>query len=482
MTLTACNGRPATVINGRAVNSTNNSGVNGGLSIDNQIDQDSDDSLVSSYGYNGTGTSDGTDTVGSNTDTYSADSNGNNSGTSSIGTNGTGTGMSQNESGTGTGTQQNTGSGSAGTGNTQNTGSGTGAKALVGTKVETDYFTVVVPASWSGKYVYETSKKDDGSFEIRFYEYADRTSAGGGLVFTLALYPDGTNYSFYPNYKTIGKLSSGTTNYTLLAVYPTDIQYTDDNETQYLAMTDGTDSIINSITPADNYELTRGGDGYSASTSGKTDSGFDDTTAYTPYFNLSIPESWSGKYTYSWIDRNDGGYEVKFYEYADSESNGTGFLFSLVMFPNGTDYTLLPNHEKQGTITTANGTYDLVLVYPSDVQYSEENTDLYDSMRSDIPSIVNSISASTASDAKVDVPSASVDDDSEAESLKGANAAGGTTADESSATAITAAGADADTSNNTVTDSTLQTEPTSTDSSSSSNSSSGTTIESITDN
>lgn len=469
MTLTACNGRPATVINGRAVNSTNNSGVNGGLSIDNQDDQDSEDSLVSSYNYNGTGTSDGTDAIGSDTDTYTAGSNDSVSGTGSNGSSENSTDINgTNQNGSSTGTQQTAGSGSAATGDTQN---GTERKALVGTKVETDYFTVAVPASWSGKYDYETFKMDDGSVEIKFYEHADRASVGGGLVFTLALYPDGVNYSYYPNYRTIGKLSSGSANYTLLAVYPTDIQYTEDNEELYLTMADGTDSIISSISPAENYELTRGGDGYNSQSSGREDSGIEETTVSTPYFNLSIPESWGGKYYCSSIDRNDGGYEIKFYEYADYAESDTGFLFSMIMFPQGTDYTEIPNLTDTGTVTTANGTYNLVVVYPSDVQYSEENEDLYDSMKKDVPSIVNSISENKSSDTELNVDPTPVEDDGESESLEEVNAAAGITADSSEANAV----------NSTISNSTLQSDVTGTGSADSSSSGTTTTIEPITD-
>ncbi len=382
--LTACNGRPATVLNGQAVNSTNNSGVNGGLSAEETTDA-SGDTLASSENSssnsedNGAAVTESSSTKSENTVTTSDEKT---------------TEQKDDKSDNATAGKTNAGEysdpGNSSSSKTQDVAI---SDERISTTVSTDYFTIDVPATWSGDYDYKIITKEDGGYEIKFYEHADHQEIGGGLVFTIALYTEGSDYSFYPNYENIGKISTPKGNFDMIAVYPSDVQWTEANQKVYEEMREEAKDVISSVTPAANCELSlvshseKKAESYTSSES----KGLETTVIHTENYTVTVPDNWSGLYDYSLVDRADGGYEVKFYEHADRVKNGSGFLFSLVLLKEGSDYSILPRSTTVGNISTKYGEYVLVAVYPTDVQWSEENKDVYAALAAGIPSVIASV-------------------------------------------------------------------------------------------
>ena len=89
------------------------------------------------------------------------------------------------------------------------------------------------------------------------------------------------------------------------------------------------------------------------------------------YFSITLPASWGDHYVTE-CGANDGGYYVGFYEKTDHDNGLGGFLFMLEVFPTDYDYTELP----------------------TDVQFANENADLYRSMSNDFSIILKSLTFS----------------------------------------------------------------------------------------
>ena len=89
------------------------------------------------------------------------------------------------------------------------------------------------------------------------------------------------------------------------------------------------------------------------------------------YFSITLPASWGDHYVTE-CGANDGGYYVGFYENTDHDNGLGGFLFMLEVFPTDYDYTELP----------------------TDVQFANENADLYRSMSNDFAPILKSLTFS----------------------------------------------------------------------------------------
>ena len=111
----------------------------------------------------------------------------------------------------------------------------------------------------------------------------------------------------------------------------------------------------------------------------------------TPYYSLTIPENWADHYAYSVFENGDGAYTLRICEKSSMEEYG-GKLFTILLIPETEDYTYYPSYNPLGSIETAEyGSFNVVVLYPTDVQFSMEAAELYMSMEQDIPDILNSI-------------------------------------------------------------------------------------------
>lgn len=111
----------------------------------------------------------------------------------------------------------------------------------------------------------------------------------------------------------------------------------------------------------------------------------------TAYYSLTVPESWADHYAYSVFENGDGAYALTLCEKSSMEECG-GKLFTIRLIPETEDYTYYPSYNPLGSIETAeNGSFNVIVVYPTDVQFSMEAAELYMSMEQDIPDILSTI-------------------------------------------------------------------------------------------
>ena len=87
-------------------------------------------------------------------------------------------------------------------------------------------------------------------------------------------------------------------------------------------------------------------------------------------------------------------YDNGFYEKTDHDNGLGGFLFMLEVFPTDYDYTELPEYQAICGLTVDGANYNLIAELPTDVQFANENADLYRSMSNDFSTILKSLTFS----------------------------------------------------------------------------------------
>lgn len=119
----------------------------------------------------------------------------------------------------------------------------------------------------------------------------------------------------------------------------------------------------------------------------------DGTLIDTEYYTLEIPKSWDGKYGYHVVDREDHTYTFWISEQMSYEDIGGGDLFSILLLPGGEDYTYYPSYDVLGSFTSEEiGSFNIVVLYPTDVQFSDRGQQTYQEMTAGIESVLDSIS------------------------------------------------------------------------------------------
>lgn len=107
--------------------------------------------------------------------------------------------------------------------------------------------TLELPAWWSDLYEETVSET-----RITFSSTKSKTAGYGGTVFALALFDD-TAYEELPAYEVLGTVSDSDRRRTLVVLYPTDVQFVQEDMETYTAMTEDIPAILRSISAADGY-------------------------------------------------------------------------------------------------------------------------------------------------------------------------------------------------------------------------------------
>lgn len=118
----------------------------------------------------------------------------------------------------------------------------------------------------------------------------------------------------------------------------------------------------------------------------------DDAVIDTEYYTITIPESWCEDCIYEVVNGDNNNYSLSFCDKANYGESG-GWLFSVVLLPEQDDYTYYPLYEVLGSIEVQDaGTFNVIVSYPTDVQFSDETAAQYREMYDAIPDILNTIS------------------------------------------------------------------------------------------
>lgn len=124
-----------------------------------------------------------------------------------------------------------------------------------GVAVETELFTVTVPADWVGKVSYQVVKGEYNDYSLEFYHTASREAGMDGFLFAVSLYMEGSEPEL-PAMKKMGRLILRQAEvYSVIAEYPTDVQYPLEYQEEYQGMRAASDGVIDSFAVKPYYEF-----------------------------------------------------------------------------------------------------------------------------------------------------------------------------------------------------------------------------------
>lgn len=108
----------------------------------------------------------------------------------------------------------------------------------------------------------------------------------------------------------------------------------------------------------------------------------------TDFFSLTLPHEWANTCVYTVTDLDQGAYCTNLYESESYWEFGGGNLCSLMLMPAEEDYTFFPSYQFLGFLDTPDGTFNLVVLFPTDVQFTEDTMDVYNQMASQLPDVL----------------------------------------------------------------------------------------------
>ena len=117
-----------------------------------------------------------------------------------------------------------------------------------GKQITTKLFTVSIPDEWEDTVENVNDSTVGDGYALRFYDIASNETGYGGYLFGIELYPEGEDYSFYPEYEYFGKLTDNSANvYNVIIAEPADVQFTEETASQYSESLAGKKAVLDSF-------------------------------------------------------------------------------------------------------------------------------------------------------------------------------------------------------------------------------------------
>ena len=246
--------------------------------------------------------------------------------------------------------------------------------------IQTDYYRLSVPGSWLMDCVYTSQELKDGGHVLDIYEkqgYEDNR----GLLWSVRLFPEGEDFTSFPSHTAYGILETAEQTYYVVVLTPTDVQYTEETKDQYNKMFAQLGSIMDSLEPKDGCE-------YFIPQLESID-----PVIETDYYSLTLPAEFLDKCIWEIFGNEDGTYSLSLYELTAHEEFGGGKLCSLMLFPTGDEsYKDLPDYQMLGSLDTADGSFYLIALFPTDVQFSESTAERYNEMFNQLQDVLYTLS------------------------------------------------------------------------------------------
>lgn len=127
-------------------------------------------------------------------------------------------------------------------------------------RFDTEFYSLEFPEYWADLCVYSQWDIDPDSYAksygITFYEKQSNDDFGGegGELFSLALY-QGDEYYDFPDYLYLGELTViRLATYNVVAIFPTDVQFSEAGQENYLRLSEDIDDILASFAPQSDPE------------------------------------------------------------------------------------------------------------------------------------------------------------------------------------------------------------------------------------
>lgn len=114
-------------------------------------------------------------------------------------------------------------------------------------------------------------------------------------------------------------------------------------------------------------------------------------TVTTDYYTMTIPPAWTGHFDAALSQSNDTGYNLQVVSKESADAGFGGHLFTIMLIPQSEDYTYLPSYDYLGTMSTPEGTFSVVVQYPTDVQTGDVWTEFYKILNGDKNTAISSM-------------------------------------------------------------------------------------------
>jgi hypothetical protein len=121
--------------------------------------------------------------------------------------------------------------------------------------IDTEFYTLTLPEEWIGKTLCDLHKRDNGSYSMSVHEIQDFSGWGGGTLFTLMMLPESEDYTIFPDYQLIGVLDTPVGTFTLIALFPTDVQFAEGHAEAYMDMFNNVNQVLQTIEAKDGIEM-----------------------------------------------------------------------------------------------------------------------------------------------------------------------------------------------------------------------------------
>ncbi|MBR2527456.1 MAG: leucine-rich repeat domain-containing protein [Blautia sp.] len=122
-------------------------------------------------------------------------------------------------------------------------------------KIVTPYYSMTIPEKWLGSYTIETLSTVTGMWLKLFYkaELGDYS----GHLFSICL-TDKDDYQVIADHRLLGDLTDPAGNvYHMVAVFPTDVQYSKEDHDSYMALSGEADAVLDTIEAAEGCSIRR---------------------------------------------------------------------------------------------------------------------------------------------------------------------------------------------------------------------------------
>ena len=246
--------------------------------------------------------------------------------------------------------------------------------------IMTDYYHLSVPGDWLLNCVYTSQEQKDGGHILDIYEKESYFDFGGGLLWSVRLFPEGEDFTGYPNHTAYGILETGDQSYYVVVLTPTDEQYTKETKAQYDKMFSQLESIMDTLQPKNSYKY------YIPQLENIS------PVIETDYYSLTLPAKWLDKCIWEITDSDNGTYALNLYELTSHEAMDAGKLCSIILLPTSEDWADFPDYTIHGILYTPEGDYQVIALYPTDVQFDENTAEAYNALFEQISDVLCTLS------------------------------------------------------------------------------------------
>ena len=122
--------------------------------------------------------------------------------------------------------------------------------------IDTQYYSLELPEEWTDSCVSESYRLDGGLYTLGLYEKTAYTEFGGGKLCSIMLMnADDDTYKDFPSYEWIGQLDTPDGRFNVIALFPTDVQFSENAVDVYNDMFARIRDVLSTLSPKEGVEL-----------------------------------------------------------------------------------------------------------------------------------------------------------------------------------------------------------------------------------